>query len=307
MHSLHHLELVNALAKYRHFGRAAGELGISQPALSKGLSHLETALGVKLFARVAPIAPTPFGEIILQRSGRLVTAFEELLREIELAKGTELVTFRIASDIYPAEIFVPEAIAELSRQTPSIRSTLAIRNFASVIDDVVNARCDLGISDTRRVAENPDIVTALIRTVECQVYCRAGHPITTAGAPQFSDLFSYPFVGPSIPDGLRGLLPYETGPFAIRDDATGEMAPRIEVDTYGAAKRIVMAGDALSAAPSHLLAADIAAKRFAAVPLALPPLTLNYGFIWRRERTLSPVTQSFMKIARSLEARAHAR
>ena len=68
MHSLHHLELVNALAKYRHFGRAAEELGISQPALSKGLNHLESVLGVKLFDRAAPIAPTAFGDIVLQRS-----------------------------------------------------------------------------------------------------------------------------------------------------------------------------------------------------------------------------------------------
>ena len=137
MHSVHHLELVNALAKYRHFGRAAEELGISQPALSKGLNHLESVLGVKLFDRAAPIAPTPFGDIVLQRSAALVHAFDELLREIELAKGVEFGSLAVAAGIYPSEMFIQEALAELSRQRPWIQCSLIVKDWAGVMEDVL--------------------------------------------------------------------------------------------------------------------------------------------------------------------------
>jgi len=300
MHSLHHLELVNALAKYRHFGRAADELGISQPALSKGLNHLELALGVKLFARSAPIVPTTFGEIVLQRSGTLVLAFEELLREIELAKGSEVESLRIASDIYPAEIFVPEAIAEFSRQNPLSRAALMIADGAMVVDDVATARSDLGIADTQHAAAHPDLSIETIRHIDCQLYCRAGHPLTRLQAPALGDIFQYPFAGSIIPAGIRDLLPAETLPFAVSDSAGGGSVPRIRVHTFGAARRIVLAGDALSAAPPHMLNAEMTGHRLAAVPVDTPALGISYGFIWRRGRSLSAIALSFMKIARSL-------
>ncbi|MFO0990955.1 MAG: LysR family transcriptional regulator [Hyphomicrobiales bacterium] len=307
MHSLHHLELVNALAKYRHFGRAADELGISQPALSKGLNHLESSLGVKLFARVAPIVPTPFGEIILQRSNTLVAAFEELLREIELAKGFEVTTLRIASGVYPAEMIMPEAIAELSRQAPLIRSALVIAGDPWVIDHVANARSDVGLADIQHAAGHAELSTEPIGSIASQLYCRAEHPLTRLRAPALADLLQYPFVGPSIPESLRDALPVESFPFGLMDSDLGTIVPRIQVETYGAARRIVMASDALSVAPSHMLKADIAEQGLAALSADIPALTLSYGFIWRRGRSLSPVAQSFMRIVRSLEAQSHGR
>jgi DNA-binding transcriptional LysR family regulator len=49
MHSIRQFELVKALATYRHFGRVTAALGVSQPALTRSLKHLEVRLGVPLF------------------------------------------------------------------------------------------------------------------------------------------------------------------------------------------------------------------------------------------------------------------
>ena len=46
MLTIRHLEMVRALARCGHFGRAAEELCISQPALSKGIASIERLLGV---------------------------------------------------------------------------------------------------------------------------------------------------------------------------------------------------------------------------------------------------------------------
>jgi DNA-binding transcriptional LysR family regulator len=64
MHSIRQFELVKALATYRHFGRAASALGVSQPALTRSLKHLEESLGVPLFDRQG-VTPTVFGELML--------------------------------------------------------------------------------------------------------------------------------------------------------------------------------------------------------------------------------------------------
>ena len=304
MHSLHHLELINALAKYRHFGRAADELGISQPALSKGLSHLETVLGVKLFDRAAPIAPTSFGEIVLQRSSALVHAFEELLREIELAKGVEFGSLAVAAGIYPSEMFIEEALAELSRQRPLIQCTLIVKDWAGVMEDVLTARCDIGIADTQHASENPELATEHIRTVVCPVFCRAGHPLTREAVLGFEDLLQYPWVGPSLPERIGAFFPSEPLPFGTKDPATGRVIPRIRVGTFGAARNIVLASDAISGAAPYMIKDELASGRLVGLPIDLPWLAISYGFIWRHGRTLSPAAQAFVKIVRSIEAKA---
>jgi DNA-binding transcriptional LysR family regulator len=304
MHSVHHLELVNALAKYRHFGRAAEELGISQPALSKGLNHLESVLGVKLFDRAAPIAPTPFGDIVLQRSATLVHAFEELLREIELAKGVEFGSLAVASGIYPSEIFIQDALAELSKQRPWIQCSLIVKDWAGVMEDVLTARCDIGIADTQHASENPDLATEHIRKVVCPMFCRAGHPLTKLEAPRLEDLLQYPWVGPSLPERVGAFLPPEPLPFGVKDSESGKVIPRIRVGTFSAIRSIVLASDAISGAAAHMIRDDIASGRLVQLPVDLPWIAISYGFIWRRGRTLSPATQAFIKIARSIEATA---
>ena len=304
MHSLHHLELVNALAKYRHFGRAADELGISQPALSKGLNHLESVLGVKLFDRAAPIAPTAFGEIILQRSNALVHAFEELLREIELAKGVEFGSLAVAAGIYPSEMFIEEALAELSRQRPLIQCSLIVKDWAGVMEDVLTARCDIGIADTQHASENPELTTEHIRKVVCPVFCRAGHPLAGKEALTFEDLLQYPWVGPSLPERISAFFPAEPLPFGIKDPATGRVIPRIRVGTFGAARNIVLSSDAISGAAPYMIKDEIESGRLVWLPVDLPWLAISYGFIWRRGRTLSPAAQAFVRIVRGIEAKA---
>lgn len=51
MHSIRQIRVVKALAQYRHFGRAARALGVSQPNLTRSLKRIEDALGVPLFER----------------------------------------------------------------------------------------------------------------------------------------------------------------------------------------------------------------------------------------------------------------
>src|SRR5277367_340721 len=119
MHSVRQFELVRALATYRHFGRAAVALGVSQLALTRCLKHLEERLGVPLFDRQG-VTPTGFGELVLSHGEAVIKGFADLVRAINLARGLEIGEFSVSAGPYPVEISGQRAIGLLSGQHPRL-------------------------------------------------------------------------------------------------------------------------------------------------------------------------------------------
>src|SRR5512147_2729885 len=82
-----HLTYLTALARERHFGRAAEACGISQPALSSAIRQIEAELGVRIVERSRRfIAFTPEGQLVLDRAQRLVHDFDALRQDLSLLK-----------------------------------------------------------------------------------------------------------------------------------------------------------------------------------------------------------------------------
>src|SRR5689334_11295280 len=74
---LRQLESFSKIARLLSFRRAAGEMGVTQPALTQQVMHLERELGVRLFDRhTRPIRLTPAGSAMLERIQPLLAEFE---------------------------------------------------------------------------------------------------------------------------------------------------------------------------------------------------------------------------------------
>jgi len=70
---LHQLEYFVAVARQRHFTRAAGALHVAQPSVSKQIRKLEAELGVPLFHRMkGNVVLTPAGEVLLPWAERIL-------------------------------------------------------------------------------------------------------------------------------------------------------------------------------------------------------------------------------------------
>lgn len=79
---LRHLRCLVAIVDNGGFTGAATELGLSQPAVSRGLATLERELGVRLLRRTTrEVVPTAAGVRVLARARRLLTDAEDLIRD----------------------------------------------------------------------------------------------------------------------------------------------------------------------------------------------------------------------------------
>jgi DNA-binding transcriptional LysR family regulator len=77
-------------ARFEHFGRAADELGISQPALSRSISRLEEECGGELFQRAGRgICLNDNGRLLLRRVERMLAELEDARRKLR-ERGAKL-------------------------------------------------------------------------------------------------------------------------------------------------------------------------------------------------------------------------
>lgn len=81
------LQLLLALSQRKHFTRAAADCGISQPAFSARIHHLEQLLGVPIVRRGNKfLGFTREGELALKWARKLVTDVEGMRQDIEIAR-----------------------------------------------------------------------------------------------------------------------------------------------------------------------------------------------------------------------------
>ncbi len=130
--------------------RAARELGITQPGLSRQIQRLERELGVVLFWRVRDgIRLTPAGELARAYAHEALELHRQLLRELRGAKASLQGDLRIIASTTPGEYVVPHLVAEFARDHPGVTATVYTADSQLVADEVLERRWDLGFAGAR--------------------------------------------------------------------------------------------------------------------------------------------------------------
>jgi DNA-binding transcriptional LysR family regulator len=301
MHSIRQFELVKALATHRHFGRAAAALGVSQPSLTRSLKYLEDNLGVSLFDRQG-VTPTVFGQLVLNRGEPVISGFADLMREIDLAKGLEIGEFRVSAAPYPADISAQRAIGMLSAQHPRLSIELRLDNWTKIVNRVMNGRIDLGFADISEASQTSELQTETVRSSRLSFFCAASHPLAGRNAVTLEEMCAFPWVGPTVPKRMRDFMPEGDLACCSFDAVKQRFVPRVLVGSFSAAKDVVFAGRGIGVALPFQLRREIDDGDCVLLPIEAPWMRLNYGFIWKSGRTLSPATLAFMDRVREIEA-----
>jgi DNA-binding transcriptional LysR family regulator len=114
-------------------------------------------------------------------------------------------------------------------------------------------------------------------------------------------LFAYPLVGTRAPARLTSHFPEDLGAAGWIDRSNGDFVTAIQVDSVTAAVQIVVESDAISAAPMSLIEKELKSGTLVELTFRAPWLRLNYGFIYLRNRTLSPTAEAFMREVEAIE------
>lgn len=169
------LELFLALARTRHFGRAAELCGVTQPTLSAAIRHLEGELGVLLVHRGSRFREfTTEGEQVLEWARRIVADTRTMRDEMRAARHK--LSGRIRLAVIPTALStVADITTPFHEMHPGVSFSVLSRNSAEVISMLGSFEAEVGIT----YLDNEPLGNVLAVPLFAERYML----ITTAGAP----------------------------------------------------------------------------------------------------------------------------
>lgn len=140
------LTVFKAVAERRSFTKAAGELLISQPAVTKHISELEKQVGVPLFDRGGGcVSLTRYGRLMLDYANRILVLYGSLndafADEGKLPSGR----IKLGASTTIAQYVLPGILAAFNRRYPDVQVEMFTGNTEGIEELVASGRIDLGL------------------------------------------------------------------------------------------------------------------------------------------------------------------
>ena len=142
MISLRQLRYFASLARHRHFGRAADDCAVTQPALSMQIRELEREIGADLVERrPGEVALTATGSEVAERAERILAAAHDL---VDFARHREILSGSLKLGIIPtlAPYLLPRLLPRLQQVYPSLRLDVRETQTAALIGELVAGELD---------------------------------------------------------------------------------------------------------------------------------------------------------------------
>ena len=285
--TLRQLRYFDALARHRHFGRAARACAISQPALSEQIKELEGKFGAALFERGArQVRVTSLGEVLADRVGDILSAIDEL--DGLAASHRPLRRLRLGVIPTVAPYLLPTVMRDLAQDYPELEVHVRESITARLIEELTQGRIDAAI-------------VAL--------------PIAGAGLHQ-SALFSEEFLlvrprsAESLPapdlESLRDarLLLLEEG-HCFRDQALAvcglnplHAREALEASSLSTLVQLVGSGIGVTLIPAMAVAVEARSAPVTVTHFAAPRPSRTIGMIWRKSSPLAKQLRAVGEIVR---------
>ncbi|NJL04894.1 MAG: LysR family transcriptional regulator [Chloroflexaceae bacterium] len=279
---LRHLRYFEAVARHSHVTRAAEELHIAQPALSKQISQLEQELDIALFNRVGrSVRLTEAGEALLPHAravlAQVAVARAEMSERVGLRKG------RVSIGTTPTvgTRLLPPALADFSRMYPGIEFRLSEAGLQTLLEEL-----EAGLADMVIVSlplGDPAVTVEELFSEELVVVVNNLHPLAAQQQVRLADLSSERWVLTAEDYDLRASVLSACQQVGFVPQVILEGG---EIDTL---LRLVAAGLGISLMPRLGIPPD---ETLTVLQVTDLDLTRTLGLAWRDDRVSAPAARA---------------
>jgi LysR family transcriptional regulator, hydrogen peroxide-inducible genes activator len=290
MITLRQLRYLASLARHRHFGRAAEDCAVTQPALSMQIRELEREIGGELVERrPGDIVLTELGREVAERADAILTASRDL---VDFARHRALLSGHLRLGIIPtlAPYVLPRVLPQLQQQHQQLRLEVRETQTKMLLEEL--ARGELDCIMLALPAEGADVETLELFNDPFLLALPVGEPAPARGKVSVGDV------------DQRRLILLEEG-HCLRDQALAFCAaPKLNgsnrdapaglgATSLATVMQMVANGYGVTLLPQVAVDAELHDDRVKLLRFTAPEPARTVGLAWRRT---SPRKQDFMAL-----------
>jgi len=293
---LRELRILLGVIQAGSMAKAAKQLAISQPAISRAIADMEVTLGVPLFDRSSRgIAPTQYGSALCKRS---VAVFDELkqgVQDIAYLANPEVGELRIGSSASLSEGIVLAAINQLSRKHPRVVFQLVAGGALALRDALRERRIELGLARLSKNSTEDDLDAEILFEEPLVVVAATDNPWARRRKIKLAELVNEPWTW-SSPGTMFDALVVD----AFRASDVEPPRAAVYAEAISMRMRLAATGPFLAVVPASMVRFYAEHASIKLLPVELPMTQRSIGIITLKNRTLSPLAQLFIDCARQI-------
>lgn len=263
-----------AVARTRHFTRAAESVHVAQPSLSKQIRTLERELGTALFSRArGNVTLTPAGETLLPLARRILADVESARVQVRELVGLARGRLRLGATPSLSTVLLPEVLRLFHDAYPGIELLVEETGSRDLVRLLAHGELDLALMILPLHTRDPAFATMPILREPLVVAAADGFPVRTKSV-RVRDLQRYPVVMFREGYDLRDAV------LAACRRARIDIRFAVEGGELDALLRFVEAGLGIAVVPSMVLEGRPGLR---GIPFARPGLSRTIALAHRRD------------------------
>ncbi len=279
------LRYFEAVARERHFTRAAHELHVAQSAVSHQIQRLEQELGIELLRRTTrSVEPTQAGALVAARARVVLAEIDALRGEIDELRGLVRGRVAIGAMLFGGELDIPSLLVAFTSAFPhveiAIREGIAHRMLEMLGDG------SLDVSFALELEPPVGIERLELSHEELVVVTSPAHPLAGATPIPITSFAGQPLIAFELGSSTRQALD--------RELARAGIEPTIVVEGNDLALVRSLAARGLGIAILPRSFAEQPGPRVSLRPLQ-PALHIKVALWWQGARRLSPAARAFVQ------------
>ena len=269
------LKVFYTVAKRLNFTKAAAELYISQPAVTKHIHEIEKHFNIKLFERNGTkISLTAGGTSLLKHTEKLLTVYRELEFEMNGLTHQHGGTLRIGASTTIAQYIVPPMLAVFHKKFAGIKPELSINNTEQIEWALQHDQIDLGIiegySKNTLFKYTPFVKDELVLVV------RAGHPLAKSQQINIDELLQVPLLLREPGSGTLEIIAQALKALGIK---LSQLTVEMQLGSTEAMKLYLQNSDAAAFLSIHSIFNELQQNRFVVIDIDHLELERSLYFI----------------------------
>ncbi len=289
----YHLSVFLAVAKRLSYSRAAEELYISQPAVSRHVHDLEKDLGAQLLGQTGnKVYLTEAGKIVYEYARKLAFVGDEMKRALAELENLDRGYLRLGASSTPGTYLLPPIVAEYRRRYPGIEVTIAVTNCSQIVGGVLQNDLDLGFLGG--MPSDPALQIRPLVHDSLLLVAPPTHTFAQRDSVTPEEMVQEPFVLREQASCTRWRLEEALAPRGLR------LRRAMELNGSEAVKRAVAAGVGVAVVSEHSVENELSQGMLHALRIEGLPLERQMSIVAHRDARPTAAATAFLFVVESL-------